>query len=281
MASSSANSPKARALGAELRQARERTGMSTRKLGALIERAGSHITRWEQGRLTPSEADTATLCALLGVTGDERERLLELARDAAAPDWLAPGVDRQLAALTEYERSATLITLINPMLIPGLLQTPAYATAVLAAFGATARDAEYRTMLRMGRQRVIMDQRIRLDVVIGEHALRYAPAEQAVMVEQLAYLTDQAQRDHITVRVLPTGHSAASALMGPWVLMEFDQQRPVVHLEHYAASTMITNQKAVTSYQDAADILRDEAMSPPSTAGLIADITKMMKEQEQ
>lgn len=273
--SSSADTPRARALGAELRRARERKKLTTRALAAMIGRNGSHISRWEQGKLIPTEADTATVLAHLGVNGEERDRLLELARDAADPDWLAPGIDKQLAVLTEYERTAQTIIEIEPLLVPGLLQTAGYANAVISAFGATRGEADHRTMIRIGRQHVLTDpQPVELVAVIGEYALRYPPCSSVIMVEQLRHLTKMSTMDNVTLQVLPMHHGAAAALMGPWILIEFEKATPVVYLEHYSSSATITEQKSVKTYRAAADTLRGLAMSPTDSAGLIARIIK-------
>lgn len=223
--------------------------------------------------MAPSEADTATLLAFLGVSGEERVRLLELAREAADPDWLAPGINRQLAMLAEYERTAHAITNVEPCLIPGLLQTPAYAKSLMAAFGATRGESDHRTMIRAGRQRVLTDSRpVPFLAIIGEYALRYPPCEPKVMVEQLLYLIKMSQLDNITLHVLPLHHKAAAALMGSWMLIEFGSTKPVVHLEHYDVSVTLTDQKAVARYRDATDTLRGLAMSPETSSELIAGI---------
>jgi Domain of unknown function (DUF5753) len=63
---------------------------------------------------------------VLRVTGEERGQLLQLARDAADPNWVVPGVAKQLAALIQDEEVATHIVNVQPLVIPGLLQTEDY-----------------------------------------------------------------------------------------------------------------------------------------------------------
>lgn len=271
---SSADTPRARALGAELRQARQRSGMTTRELAESVDRSSSHVSRWENGKLTPSETDTATILAVLGVNGADRERMLELARDALEPNWVAPGTDKQLAALTDYERTATTIINVEPLMIPGLLQTYDYARHIIAEFGASGRsEADQRAQLRVGRQHVLTGSSPKqLIAIIGEAALRYPPCPAEVMAGQLHELQRWGARDHIDIRVLPIDRPAGPAMSGSWALIEFADTRPVVQLEHYDTSTTITDVRAVGRYRNAADMLCEVAMNAIESAELIAEI---------
>ena len=278
---SSADTPRARALGAELRDARDRAGLTQRALAALIggRRTSSHIARWENGKLIPSVEDTATLLQALGVRGEERARLLELARDARDPNWLAPGVDRQFAALTEYERTATTIINVEPLIIPGLMQTYDYARELIAAGGASTGEAEQRAQLRVGRQHVLTRPTPpRLVAFVGEYALRYASCSPGVMDEQLKHLLSLGERENVELRVMPRQRPLLPFVAGAWALMEFARTKPVVYVDHYQSSVTITEAKSVAQYREAADILRDAAMSPTASAELIASILEERRE---
>lgn len=275
---STANAPRARQLGAELRDLRKRARMSMVEVASQLGRTHSHISRWENGNLTPSEADTAAVLAVLGITGEERDRLLDLARDAADPNWVAPGTDRQLSALMAYERTARTIIDVEPLIVPGLMQTAEYARATMIAFGATRGEAEHRAMVRLGRQHVLTDRSpVEMITVIGEHALRYPPCEPVVMTEQLHQLLTLGKRDNVSMHVLPMTRPSAPALSGPWVVIEDARTKPVLHLEHYSSSATLTDAKTVARYREAADTLRKVAMSPDESAEFIADV---INEQE-
>ncbi|OQO90134.1 transcriptional regulator [Saccharomonospora piscinae] len=270
---SNSDTPRARALGAEIRQARERSGLKQDELGARINRGKSHVSRWENGKLIPSEADTAQVLQALGVQGDERSRLLDLARDALDPDWLAPGVDRQLAALAEYERTAGSIVTVEPMLVPGLMQTYDYARYLVAESGASRGDAEQRAQLRVGRQHVLTRPKPpKVTAFIGEAAIRHAVCPDEVMADQLRHLLKLAELDNVTLHLVPADRPTLSVLSGPWSLLEFERTKPIVYLEHYGMSATITDSKSVALYGSAVDTLREVAMSPAETTGLIADV---------
>lgn len=270
---STADTPRARQLGAELRAARKAVGMSSQTLGAKLGRSHTHISRWENGKLTPSEADAGAVLGILGVTGEERDRLLRLAKDAGDPNWVAPGVDRQLAALTEYERTARTIIDVQPLLIPGLLQTADYARSIMIGSGTTRGEADSRATFRLGRQEVLTRRNpVELVAFIGEHALRYPPCGRDVMLEQLHHLEKWAERDNVNIHAIPIDRGYSPAMEGPFVLIEFERAKPVVHLEHYRSSTTITDASDIRDYQAAADTLRGDALSVDLTKALIRQI---------
>lgn len=271
---STAETPRALQLGAELRNLRKDTGMSMIDLADQLGRRHSHISRWENGKMIPSEADMGAILGLLGVTGTERQRLLRLARDAADPNWVAPGVERQLAALMEYERTADVITNVEPLLVPGLLQTSDYARAIMTGAGANRGEIEQRVTMRMGRRDILTRGSLRFRAVVGEHALRYPPCEPLVMVDQLRQLRKWAEASNITVQVLPLAARYTPVLEGAFVLLEFPHGRPVVQMEHYRSSTTITDSKDARDYQAAADTLVHAALSTAESDALIAAIAE-------
>lgn len=275
---STANTPRARALGVALREARKAAKLTTQQLGARVERSHTHVSRWENGKLVPSVEETARVLAVLGVNGEEYEDLLQLAREASEPNWVAPGVVRHLAMLTEYERASMLITNVQPLLIPGLLQTADYARSIMLSAGASAEDVERRTAHRMERQHILTRSRpVSLVAIIGEHALRFPPCDREVMVEQLHALLAWSRRENVTILALPADCGYSPALEGAFVLIEFTKGPAVVHLEHYRSATTLTESKDVRDYQTAAESLRSRAMSPAATEGLIRKIAADME----
>ncbi|CAM3066486.1 helix-turn-helix transcriptional regulator [Saccharomonospora xinjiangensis] len=275
---STANTPGARALGAELLRLRKAAGRTMIELGQAIGRSHTHISRWENGKLVPTVEEVARVLGVLGVAGEEFDSVVRLAREAADPNWVAPGVVRHLAMLTGYERTASRITNVQPLLIPGLLQTADYARSIMLSAGATVGEAEQRTTHRMGRQHVLTRPRpVRLDAVIGEHALRYPPCSADVMADQLHALLKWARMDNVTIRAVPSDSGYLPILEGAFVLIEFEKAAPVVQLEHYRSATTLTDRRDVRDYQTAADTMRQQAMSPADTEEFIASLASGME----
>jgi hypothetical protein len=139
--------------------------------------------------------------------------------------------------------------------------------------GATRGEADQRVTFRLGRRDILIRRDpVQLVAIVGEHALRHPPCPTDVMTDQLRQLLKWSDLDNVTLQALPMGRTYTSALEGPFVLIEFERARPVVHLEHYRSSTTITDAGDVKDYQAAADILRRVAMSPAATAELIAKL---------
>ena len=271
---STRNLPKALALGAELREARKAKGYTLAALGARIGRSHDQLSRIERGLLGITVEDVATVLGVLGVQGQHRDDILQLAREAADPNWVATGVVRHLAILTGYERAASRIVNVEPLLIPGLLQTMDYARSVMTSAGATPSEAEQRATHRMGRQNILTRARpVTFEAFIGEQALRYPPCGRAVMLDQLHALLKWARMEHVTIRALPFDGGYSPALEGPFILLEFPKGPSVVQLEHYRSATTLTEQGDVRDYQAAVDTIRQQAMSTQATERLIAKLT--------
>lgn len=212
----------------------------------------------------------------LRVDADERDRLLGLRHQADGPGRLGAGVDAQLWDLIEYERAARRITDVAPLIIPGLLQTSAYAAAVLGG----GPDIQHRVTLRVGRTDVITRWRDPVEYVayIDSHVLSRPFAEPDVMHDQLAHLLRMAEKPNITVRVVPAVESGWHPMMcGPYILIEFPAASPVVHLEHHRASTTLWDSADVAEFEAATETIASRAMTPDRTADFIAEIMKGMQ----
>lgn len=270
------STPRAHALGAEIRHVRNEAGFGFRELARRLNISHAVLSHWESGRRAPSAEDLSGLLGALGVTGEERDELLELARAAADPNWVTPGVDKQLSALMEYERTATRLTEVNPLLVPGLLQTSNYARAIMARAGTTTGDIDHRVTLRLGR-RDVLERGTELLALIGEHALRYPPCESSIMVEQLRHLAGWNGRSNVTVQVVPLASEWTPMHSGPFILIEFKRARPVVHLEHYRSTATLTDHGDAKDFQDAVDMVHERTLSPGRTVELITEIADQME----
>jgi transcriptional regulator with XRE-family HTH domain len=277
---STADTPRVRQLGVELKALRTASGLTTSKLGIQVGRTHAHVSRWENGKLLPTEKDMVAMLAVFGVIGKERERLLALARDAADPNWIAPGIGRAMSVLMEYERTALRIFNVEPLLIPGLLQTADYARSIMLTAGKSRGEAEQRVVTRMGRREVLVRRDpVEFHAFVGEHALRYPPCDGPAMVEQLHQLLAMAERNNVTMRAVPFGHGYSPMLEGPFVLLEFDRTKPVVQMEHYRSTATITDARDVADYQGVVATLDEIAMSEEATSDLIARLADGMEHE--
>lgn len=274
--SGTAATPRAHALGAEIRYVREEAEIGFRELARRLGMSHTVLSHWESGRRAPSAEDLSGLLGALGVTGGDREYLMELARAAADPNWVTPGVGRQLAALMEYERTATAITEVNPLLVPGLLQTSDYARAIMSRSGVSAGDANHKVTLRLGR-RDALERGVEFTALVGEHVLQYPPCEKSIMVDQLRHLLEWNRRDNVTIRSVPLDSEWTPMHSGPFMLLQFRRAKPVVHLEHYRSAVTLTDSRDAQDFHTAAYMVREAAMSADRTAELIAEVADKME----
>ncbi len=266
---------RARGLGAELRELRKLTGLTIIDLGKQVGLSKSTIARVETGERVPDETEIALICGALGVTGARRDALLTMAQEAHKPNWLATGVaglPEQLTTLVDYELSATSITEMCLVVVPGLLQTREYARAIYSAAGVPGGEIATRATIRMGRQEILTkDEPVEFCAVIDESALRRPIGGVPVAVSQLHHLQKMSGRPNITIQVLPNELGAHAAVAGSYVLLEFAKESPVVHLEQYRAGAFLDEREDVEAYGQLTERLRQQALSPADSAGLVSD----------
>ncbi|WP_093267321.1 helix-turn-helix domain-containing protein [Saccharopolyspora shandongensis] len=271
--------PKARALGAALRAAREEQGWKLRHFASQIECAPGTLSRWETGDRCPKPADVARILTTLGVTGERYDEIVDMTRNTSAPHWLAvslPEQRQQLAALLEFERTATAITQAAPLLIPGLLQTTAYVRAIMTGGGVPLGEIETRIAVRAGRREAITRQEnpVRLAVAIGEAALRQVLGGPNVMADQMDHLLLMSERENVDLRVVPFASGWHPALEGLFILIESEESRPVVQLENRRSGLYLHEPDDVEIYRQAADMVFKAALSYAGSRKLIAEIRK-------
>lgn len=117
----------------------------------------------ERGKITVKEADLHRLLDLYGVTDQgQRNALLEFARRLNNPQWwdkYRDVVDGWLRSYLILESIAERIRTYEVRFIPGLLQTPAYAEAVIRRHHYNDADVHRRVEVRMQRQRTVLGGR--------------------------------------------------------------------------------------------------------------------------
>ena len=277
--------PKAYILGAELREARTRAGLTTTALAhKLGYKTHTVILRWESGERVPDEQRVTAFLSHVGASMTEIDRIVAMVSEAKAEPVNsvsvgASGERNQLVALLEFERVATRITDVSPMLVPGLLQSPDYVRAIMRRL--PSHEIEARAAMRLGRRDVITRSKspAQYTALIGEHVLHQAIGGEAVLVDQLNLILKLAELANVHVRIIPTAAGFTPAHVGPFVLLEFAHAKPVVHLEHHRSSVFLRDEGDVSAYLSAREDIESEAMSPTESLGLIADVVSNRTEQ--
>lgn len=267
------SSPRA-LLGAELRHARERKGLSQAELGQRLFVSGSFIGQLEAGtrRMQPEYA--RLLDEALG-TDDFFQRNREAAAKSKYPD--------HFAEAAEAEARATAISQYAALLIPGLLQTRAYAEAVFRAYKPTAPEQVIEELVsaRMGRTHLLDDPTEPvLWAVIDEAALRRPTGGPSVMAEALRHLAGLIRRRRVIVQVLPFRAGAHAAMEGSLKLMEFTDAPPLSFIEGPDMGRLLDDPAAVSRHAQMFKLLLASALSPSDSLVLIESTAQDYEHEE-
>ncbi|MCJ1678852.1 helix-turn-helix domain-containing protein [Streptomyces sp. APSN-46.1] len=268
-----------RRLGSELRRLREASGMTTQQVAARLLISQPKISLMENGRRLIKPRDVRDLCGLYGVR-DQRlvDDLMRLARESGRQGWWNAYGDIPYGAYIGLEAAAATIRSYEPLVIPGLLQTPAYARAVIAGTipHATAAQAATRLQVRLRRQDRLAaaGNPLRLWVVLDESALWRVVGSREVMCEQWEHLTRISDsQPHVTVQVLPHEVGAHPGVSGQFSLLEFADTTDggVVYLERFTSDLYLEKRSDVRLYSDMYAHLQAQALSPDRTRQFITE----------
>jgi transcriptional regulator with XRE-family HTH domain len=272
-----------RRLGVDLRRLREAAGLTGEQ---VIERIGwasaSKLSRLENGRSRPDPDDIATLLELYGAGAELREDLLSIAREAGdMRGWLKryPVMTPQQRTFAELEAGCAEIREYNPVLVPGLLQTPGYArlrivSAHLVESGAgdpePGNAPETEVAARLARQSLLTSPDApRYTAVLEEAALGQRAGPPEVLREQLAQLCELAMLPNVTLRLLLRDTQIADWYVPPTAFSLYRFADPLdpetLAIEGGFTNVMSTEEKAINSYKVAFEWLRAAALPESDT----------------
>lgn len=268
-------------LGAQLRRLRETAGLGREAAAEVIRSSASKLSRIELGRVGVKTRDVADLLSLYGITESrEHERVLALARQANQPGWWHTYTDLVpdwFVSFIDLEEAADRIRTYEVQFVPGLLQTPGYARAVIARGnpGAARADIERRVALRMARAELLTrPQPPRLWAVIDEAALWRVTGGPEVMRAQLAHLLEAAKLPTMTIQVMPFALGDHPAESGAFSLLRFPQPDlpDLVYLEQLTGASYLGERRYVDVYAQVMDQLSAVAENPRASMDRIAEI---------
>ncbi|MEU0788662.1 Scr1 family TA system antitoxin-like transcriptional regulator [Amycolatopsis sp. NPDC005961] len=272
------SSPGLRALSASLREVREARKFGLRELSRALEIDPRLVSQWELGMRVPPVEEVARILGYLRADRATTTRILFLAKHAKDPNWLDSNPADLPAALTavmQCERSASLITNWSPLIIPGLLQTPDYARALLAASGIKVADADARLVARLERQKVLVGREaVRLDAIVSESAIREEVGDAAIMSDQIDRLLTLAVTSNISVRIVPSGVGYHPGKIGMFTLYDFPADPAIVYMEHYHASAFVNELDAIASYRKLVKLLYGKALTEDASQALLREVSR-------
>lgn len=269
--------PKARVLyGKELRSRREAAGLTQEQLSQRAFLSRTHLAHMEAGRRLPSPEDAERLDQVLD-TGGFFVRFLPMLDDEHK-------IAEYFEAVVEFEKQATVIRHYDPKLIPGLLQTEAYAREVLSS-GFPLKSEEERDRLlvtRLKRARILGNfESPVVWVLLDEAALRRPIGGPALMAEQLRRVVEFGERRRIRVHVLPFSAGYHALMEGMVFLMWFQDLPPIAYTEGLKSGRIWENPSAVRECQVAYDHALGDALSHRESLALIRSVAEEYEHEAQ
>lgn len=259
-------------LAERLRGIRLDAGKNARELSAAAGWHPAKTSRIESAKQAPSEDDIRAWCRICGTDQDVPDLIAaSRAADSMYTEWrrTQPGGLRrnQEARVPLFERTRVFKAYCSAV-VPGLVQTPQYAQALLSAissFHGTPDDVADAVAARMNRNRVLREGSRRFALLIEEQVLRVAVGPADVMDAQLGYLLKAAALPGVRLGVIPAGSPRPV-----WPLEAFtmlDDTR--VHIETLTAQIAVTAPSEVVLYVKAFDQLAGLAVYGREAAALI------------
>lgn len=288
MVASSSPTALKRWIAYELHRLREASGRTRQEAAARLGKAVAQIGHLETGRNLPSAGDVEVLLTWYG--HPERIEFFRdlLKRAKKGRDWwigFADAVPHSFALFLGLEASAVQVQSYDSQVVPGILQTPAYAKAVIRAGGRAQPDHEIarRLELRMARQQLIEreDEPLQVWSVLDEAVLHRQVGGPEVLREQLERLGKLAERPNIDLQVLPAAAGAHAGGEGAFMLLTFppelDSDPGVVYVETRVRGIYFEDPAEIQLYRQALTRLQVQALTPEESPALIQRIAEELR----
>jgi transcriptional regulator with XRE-family HTH domain len=264
-------------IGVELQHFRNEAGLTLSELAARCSISRPKLGHLESGRTTQYPSDIRIFLKACGVVREDIDRIVLLSSRADEASWIGPWTDvvsDWLRTMVGLESLARTEFVFEPIVLPGLVQTEAYARALTTASPRVESGvAERLVEFRMQRSRLLDgEEPLKLHAVINEQALRLRVGDQDVRNEQYRHLVELSERPNVTLQVVRPEGGLHAASTGQFVLLGFADARPIVYVEIQDAAVFVEDPARVRTYTLSAESLQRVALSPDESAALIGSL---------
>ncbi|CAM5408061.1 transcriptional regulator [Streptomyces xanthochromogenes] len=256
------------AYGEWLKDQREHAGLTQQQLAETAIMSRTHIAHIEAGRRWPSQDDAKRLDRALN-TGNVLASFL--------PDRNARPVADHFEAAKQFEQQASVIREFALALVPGILQTEAYARAVLSVRFPPLRPEErdQAVATRLKRSGILADPVTPVVWALLDETVLHRPVGgPIVMAEQLIHMADLADAGRIRVHVLPFSLGAHPLFPSMVTLMWFEDQPPVAYVEGLHTGTVHDSPALVDRFQATYDLALSDALPLKESLALLRATAK-------
>jgi transcriptional regulator with XRE-family HTH domain len=263
-------------LGDELRALRTATTVTVAQAAVELGCSEGKVRHMELGRNLPSKPDLTVLMALYGVNAEIHAALEELRQAAGKRGWWSTyRLPTWLQNYVGMEADASVISNFELELIPGLLQTEAYARATHVATPHLLPAGEIDRMVtaRLKRQeRLTAAEPAQLHAIISEAALHRVRGTNYA-TEQYRHLVAMSERPNITINVLPFSKGLHQSMSGGFVLLDFPPgvSASVAYFEYAIAGQMEDDQEIVTKLRDVFAHLNEQSLGDEESSHFIGE----------
>ncbi len=267
-------------IGVELARYRDEARLSLTEVATKVDMSRAKVGHLETGFQQQSPDDIARLLAAYGAEPRAIDRLASLTGRADEATWWAPWaqvVPDWFKTFVGLEGLAEREFVFEPMVIPGLLQTEDYSSAVTVDTPRVRPDhgervAHFR-LARAGRL-TAAERPLRLHAIVGEAALRLAVGSEDTRRAQLKHLIDMSKRPNVVVQVIRPEDGFHSGHNGGFVVLDFEQARSIGYSELHDGAVYLQDEEQVRSYQLAAENLQRVALGPEKSCSLLRSMLR-------
>ncbi|BCK69425.1 transcriptional regulator [Streptomyces libani subsp. rufus] len=248
----------------ELRLLRAQKGDSLRQLGEALGWDWSLFGKMESGQTIGGPEVAQALDQYYGTAG-----LLLTLWELAAGD--PTQFREQYRRYMTLEAEATSILWYSPCVLPGLLQTEAYARRLLlrGSLGPGPK-LDQQVTARMTRREVLsVDGAPHLRAILDENVLRRTLLDHEEWGEQLEHLGEMAGHPHVTLQILPFTAGPCELINTDTALLRLPEGRTVAWVETGYDGQLVEENAGVEHLQFSYDQLRDHALPPRESAVFI------------
>jgi transcriptional regulator with XRE-family HTH domain len=260
-------SERQRRLGFELKQLRERTGLTTSEAADRIGMTRGQLGHIEAGRTSILTERLLELCRVYGCSEEPYvEALVSLSESSGKGWWRAyrKHMGSYALNLAELESEAAAIRTHEPLFIPGLFQTADYTRAIFTSEDLGFANIEEGLKFRMERQHILTRENPpSVHAVIHESALHMRFGGTKVVREQLLHLVELARMPNVTIQVYPFTSQAHAALTGNFAhIIPANPKLGTVVVEQLLGSHYLVQQSQLQEYNSLFDRIAKNALAP-------------------
>lgn len=277
-----------RKLGTALKEAREAAGVTPAQAGAAILGDTTRISRLETGQRRIAPLELEKLLSLYAVESPkEREWFFALASEGRKRNWWRQYSEMLPSGFKEtlsVESDAARISVCQMQVVPGLLQTRAYARVVMTGSPEpfTSEALDFYVDFRMKRQQILKrEEPPQYVCIVPEGVIRQHLGGGKVMAEQLRHLLAMSDLPHVTIQVVPFSERTFTCTAGSFNLYAYPDPMDfeVVQVSTLDAELFLEEDDRVATYRTAFANLRHRALSAQKSLELIATIAHELERE--